>query len=130
MSEKTIHSYFEKVKHKLNNIKKNHEIEFSFDTVRMNVSLEQFKNLMLTYKKRAEVKKYTLLLENTLDISYKYDLNSLNSYRVSISGLEQINNFISKFTIQDRYNNVILIDALTSILNNTPNFTIIEKKKK
>lgn len=75
------------------NIKSSDELELSFGSKNYPLSLYNFNNL-LKYIKFKKTDTTNLVQENIIDVLYNYDPKSNSSYRISISGFDQINTFI------------------------------------
>lgn len=123
MTEILSKDFLNNVKDKLRNIKSINEAEISLNIS----SLTIFNNILKSLKKRAIQNKLIFKLENTLDVAYNYDNNSLSSYRITISELENINNILSN--IYERENHVVFALLSSYILQKKDNITIIEKTK-
>ena len=89
----------EKIKNMCKNIKFNDELEVSFGSSKKPISLKKFHNL-LKYIKFKSLRDQ-LIIENstTLDIIYSYDQKTFSTYRLTINGINQINNFIQNYSL-------------------------------
>lgn len=83
-----------KVKEFCNKIKPNDELEVSFGSQKKPISLKKFNNLLKYINFRSTKENLNKSNFTQLDITYSYDSNSLSNYRISINGIEQINNLI------------------------------------
>jgi len=102
-------------------IDKNDEFEVMFNNYRNDNSLAlvDFMNVMKYIKHRNEVDKLPLTETITLDVFY-------NEYRISISGLENINNFLG--LVYQRKNNHVFSILVEQYLDK-PGFILIRKEK-
>ena len=111
------------VKKTLSSIDLDEEFEFVFDPL----TLEQFKNTLEFLKKYSDDKKYKLVTEDYLDISYYYNNDTIHKKRISIKTIDLINQTMS--SISNRNNNVIFALLVHKILSRDDNIEIIDKIK-
>ena len=83
-----------KIKEFCNKIKQNDELGVSFGSQKNPISLKKFNNLLKYINFRSIKENLNKSNSTQLDITYSYDPNSLSNYRISINGIEQINNLI------------------------------------
>ena len=76
--------------------KPNDELEVSFGSAKKPISLKKFHNLLKYIKNRSVRDNLQKEVSTTLDISNRYDQSSFSTYRISISGIKNINDFIEK----------------------------------
>jgi len=91
------------------------------------ITLSQYIDICNYLFKRSKTNTF---IEDSLDISYKYDSNSLNNYRITINGIERINRFLTNVSL--RKNNSIFSIFVNNILNQKTkdkDFYIIHKIK-
>ena len=103
-------------------IKNNNELEFIFNAwnVHEPVSLTSYKEIIKYLKYRNLNDKLSLNIINNLDISY-------DQYRITIDGIENINNNINNSI--NRNSSIIFSLLATQIINKDPNISIINKVK-
>jgi len=112
----------------LNKTKINDEFEVMFNNYKKDnkLSIIKFMNILKYIKYRSEKEKLVLRNEVILDIIFDYEIN--NSYRVSIYGIKNINEFLN--LVHQRSNHIlfsILINNIEFIKND--NFKYIRKSK-
>jgi len=83
-----------RVKEICNKINPNDELEVSFGSQKKPISLKKFNNLLKYINFRSIRDKIQKNHSTQIDITYSYDQKSMSNYRISINGIEQINNFI------------------------------------
>ena len=119
-----------KVKQICKNIKKDDELEVSFGGVKSPINLKKYYNLLKYQNYRSKRDKLKIEKITTLDISYTYEKGSSSTYRISITSIDEINNFIQNNNLlknhtifskqismlinQDNSNNIILINKIKS----------------
>lgn len=110
------------------NMKKNDEYEIAFNNFRKDnpLGLGKFMSILKYLKYRSEKTKVKLESSTTLDVSYNYMGN--NSYRVTINGLSDINNFLN--LVHSRKNHIIFSILMGKVVNDKDvNFTLMNKIK-
>lgn len=114
--------FIEFISKKLGNVNTDHEVEIGFDK-RLPISLRLAQKLIMAHRARvSKNKNYKLLLNNTLDINYNYDHKKLNSYRITISGKDDIESVVAKYANKE---NVYIFKSLVT----DNNYEIINKQK-
>lgn len=118
------------IKKSFDNLLNDEEFELMFNNYNKNnpLVLTKYLNILKYLIHRSDVNKLKLKKENTLDISYNYDKDTFNIYRISIDGMENINNIIKK--IYNRKNHVIFSILASKIKNNSDKSISIIKKIK
>uniref|UniRef100_A0A6C0H7I9 mRNA cap 0 methyltransferase domain-containing protein n=1 Tax=viral metagenome TaxID=1070528 RepID=A0A6C0H7I9_9ZZZZ len=104
----------------------NYEFEIMFNNYHLNnkLSFVNFIDVLNFIKYRSQEKSMKLINEITLDISYNYNDN--NVYRISIKGLDKINNILN--SVYQRKNHIIF-SLLCNNYNNDKDIIFINKKK-
>jgi SAM-dependent methyltransferase len=121
------HVDFDIIKPLLINAKKNDEFEISFRTSEYKITLEKYTILLKYLIKTSKEKNFKLERNEYLNVSYNYDYQNLNNYRITVNGIENINYNISK--IYQRENHVIFSILLNKMINGDKNITIMNKIK-
>jgi SAM-dependent methyltransferase len=101
------------------NIKKNDELEVSFGSQAKPISLKKFNNLLKYINFRSKRDNLEKINNTQLDILYSYDPKSMSTYRLSINGIEQINDLIENNSLLK--NHTIFSKQLRSYLNQDKN---------
>jgi hypothetical protein len=83
-----------KIKKICNNAKANDELEVGFGSAKKQISLKKFYNLLKFLKSKSLKDKLIFEKTTSLDLSYIYNQKTYSSFRLSINGQNQINNFI------------------------------------
>lgn len=115
------------VKKLFSSLNKQDEFEVMFNNFRDDnkLSFNKFMNVLKYLRWRSDMdKKEKLIYEENLDVVYNYANN--DSYRVSISDNEKINNFLN--FVHLRKNHIIISILLTQFINDK-NFQFIKKTK-
>jgi SAM-dependent methyltransferase len=112
----------------LKSVKKNDEFEVGFRTHDYKITLEKY-TILLKYliNKSRENPDMKLEKNEYLNISYNYDYQNMNNYRITVNGLENINSHISQ--IFQRENHVIFSILLNKMCNGDKNISIMKKIK-
>jgi SAM-dependent methyltransferase len=111
----------------LKDIKKGDEFEIGFKTKDFLISSDKYINLLKYFVKLSKDNQYKIIQEQTLNISYNYDYENYNNYRITVSGLENINEKISQ--IYQRENHVIFSLLLGQYMNGDKSISAINKIK-
>jgi len=104
----------------------NDEFEIMFNNYKSDnkLSIIKFKDALKYLKWKSDSENKVILSTTTLDIGYGYENNS--TYRVTITGLENINKILN--LVHQRKNHIIF-SILVSQFHSDPNFTFINKVK-
>jgi len=111
----------------LSKAKKGDEIEIGFKQSEYKISLEKY-ILLLKYlvavskNNNLEIKK-----EESLNVSYNYDYENFNNYRIAIKGIDNINNKLG--SIAHRENHVIFSMLLSQFIDGDKSIEVLEKIK-
>jgi SAM-dependent methyltransferase len=92
-----------KIKNICKDNKLNDELEVGFGSTKKPISLKKFHNLLKYIKNRSIRDKLKKEVQTTLDISYIYEQSSFSSYRITITGIKNINNFIQIHSLQKNH---------------------------
>ena len=106
----------------------NDEFEIMFNNYKTDnkLSIIKFMNVLKYLKYRSDNEKNNLLHEVVLDVTFGYD--SMVSYRVSITGIKEINDFLN--LVHQRTNHIIFSILLTqSEFTQNPNVKYIKKQE-
>jgi len=99
------------------------EFEFMFNNYANNpLTISKFLHV-LDYMRVKSKSKIKMEEYDSLDVNYNYDKNNLNSYRVSIDGVDKINKMMAM--VHKRLNHVIF----SILISNDEDLTIINKVK-
>jgi len=91
-------------------------------------NMKTFLDILKFMKYYNQENKFKIEQTNTLDISYNYDKNNYHTYRLSINGIERINELMA--IMNNRKNHVIFSLLVANILNDSDkDLTIINKLK-
>lgn len=116
-----------KIKKICNNIKPNDELEVSFGSARKPINLKKFHDLLkyINFKSQSGLKSET---QTTLDIIYNHDQKTNSSYRLTINGIEQINDLIQTNSLLK--NNTLFSKQVRLFINrDNENIILINKIK-
>ena len=113
-----------KIKTMCGSIKKDDELEVSFGSKINPISLKCFHDLLMLLIAKSSNNK--IINTTTLDILYNYD-DTASTYRLSILGIENINNFIDNNNIYNKNN--ILFSKQVRLLKSNNNIILINKIK-
>lgn len=120
-----------KIKKICSNIKPNSELEVTFGNKYKPISLKKFHNLVKYLNVRMKRDKFKLVHNTTLDIIYNYDQKTNSTYRITVSDIDKINNFIQSNNLLK--NHTIFSKQVRTCLDNlegdTKNIFIINKVK-
>lgn len=120
----------DKIKDIYKNLESDDEFEIMFGGYNKhnNINMKKFLDIMKYLKKYSNDNKLKLEYSNTLDIAYNYDKNTNDTYRLSLIGLDKINNLMS--SLNGRKNHIIFSILCSKILNDdNENLEIINKIK-
>ena len=114
-----------------NSINKTDEFEIMFNNYRNDnkLSLNNFVNVLKYLKWRGDTESLEIINEHILDVVYMEDIDKSNNkvvYRVSIYGMDTINNFLK--LVHMRKNHIIFSILMTQF-NNDSNFIFTKKTK-
>ena len=98
----------------LSKAKKGDEIEIGFKQNEYKISLEKYIVLLKYLVTLGKANKLKIIQEDSLNVSYNYDYENFNNYRIAIKGLENINKKISN--ISHRENHVIFSMLLSEYI--------------
>ena len=104
------------IKKLFSSLNKNDEFEVMFNNYKQDnkLSFNKFMNMLKYLKWKSDTEDYKINFEESLDISYNYENNSV--YRVSVLGNENINNFLN--LVHLRKNHIIFSILFTQFINN------------
>ncbi len=119
----------EKVKKICKGLKKDDELEVSFGSIKNPINLKRYYNLLKYQNYRSKRDKLKIEKSTTLDISYSYEKSSSSTYRITITNLNEINNFIYNNNLLK--NHTIFSKQISMFINqnNSNNITLINKIK-
>merc|ERR1711991_605205 len=120
----------DKIKDIYKNLGSDDEFEIMFGGYNKNnsINMKKFLDIMKYLKKYSNDNKLKLEYSNTLDIGYNYNKNTNDTYRLSLIGLDKINNLMS--SLHGRKNHIIFSILCSKILNDdSENLEIINKIK-
>lgn len=105
---------------------KNDEFEVMFNNYRFDnkLSINDFMKVLKYVRWRSDEQNLKLYSKTSLDVVYMQE--RLNVYRVSINGIDNINNFLN--LVHERKNHVVFTILLTQFLNNE-HIELIRKEK-
>jgi len=112
----------------LNKLNTDDEFEIMFNNYKNDnkLSINKFMDILKYLKYRSNTEKLVLNHEVILDVIFDYEQN--NVYRISINGIENINDFLN--LVHQRSNHVLFSILLTqSEFTNNENFKYIRKQK-
>ena len=89
----------------LNNISIGDEFEASFKTKDYKITLEKYIILVKYLMKKSQENNMKLEEENYLNVSYNYDYQDFNNYRLTVTGAKNINDKL--LNIYQRENHII-----------------------
>ncbi len=95
--------------------KKGDEFEISFKQNEYKITLEKYITLLKYLVSTGKNKKLQVEKSDYLNVSYNYDYESFNNYRITINGLENINTRLA--SIAHRENHVIFSMLLSEYIN-------------
>jgi SAM-dependent methyltransferase len=107
--------------------KKGDEFEIGFKQNEYKITLEKYITLLKYLASMAKTKNLTVSKENTLNVSYNYDYENFNNYRISIEGLDNINKKLGN--IAHRENHVIFSMLLAEYENGENSIKVMNKLK-
>jgi hypothetical protein len=98
----------------LTKAKKGDELEIGFRQNQFKISLEKYIILLKYLVSIGKTNNFKIIQEDTLNVSYNYDYENFNNYRIAIKGLENINKKIS--SMAHRENHVIFSMLLSEYI--------------
>lgn len=104
-------------------IEKDDEIEISFLPKVSKLTLEKYITLLKFFSNSLK----TIVTQDTLNVSYSYNFDTLNNYRITIDGLDSINKTINE--IHSRENHIIFSLLREQVRNNVENISAMDKHK-
>lgn len=112
-----------------NSAKKDDEIEIGFLQNQYKISLEKYIVLLKYFAMMSKTHNYKIVKEDTLNVSYNYDYEDYNNYRITVHGLENINSKLN--AISHRENHVIFSILFSQFLDkdNNDKLTAMNKIK-
>lgn len=116
------------VKKICSNIKPNSELEVTLGNKNKPMSLKKFHNLIKYLNVRMKRDKLKLVRTTSLDISYTYDQKTYSTYRISVNGIDNINNFIQSNNLLKNHT-IFSKQVLTCLEADVKNIFIINKVK-
>lgn len=112
------------------NLVESDEFEFMFNNYRKDnpLSISKYIYVLKYLSSRSKREKLKVIEEDTLDISYRYDQASNNTYRISISGMDKINSLMNM--LHNRKNHIIFSILISRMqVESDETVTIIKKEK-
>jgi len=95
--------------------KKGDEFEISFKQNDYKITLEKYITLLKYLVSTSKNKNFPIEKTDYLNVSYNYDYESFNNYRITVNGLENINTKLA--SIAHRENHVIFSMLLSEYIN-------------
>ena len=120
----------ERITKNYNNLDPDDEFEVMFGGYNKSnhISQKKFLDIMKFLKMYSVENKMVLENTNTLDVSYNYDKNNFHTYRISINGVDRINNLMS--SLHNRKNHIIFSILASKLVNDDDDsLSIINKMK-
>lgn len=111
----------------LNQVSEGDEFEASFKTRDYKITLEKYIIILKYLVKLSKENEMKLEKQDYLNISYNYDYQDFNNYRITVDGLQNINDNISN--IYQRENHIIFSMLLNKSINGDKTITIMKKLK-
>ena len=120
---------FERIKSIYDKLSNNNEFEIMFNnyTSKNKLSMNSFNNAICYVIQHCNNNKYNIVKEISLDITYGYNQENFDSYRVTINGIKQINNLMNM--LHNRQNHIIFSILVSQYLSDKEGITIIHKHK-
>lgn len=113
-----------KIKNIINGNTKDHEFEIIFGKNKINYS--EFLDLLKYIGFKSKLENISIETHISLDMIYNYDKVNRTSYRLSVKGLDKINEMMS--VIHNRKNHVIFSILVTEMMNSTDNSISVIRK--
>jgi SAM-dependent methyltransferase len=111
----------------LSKAKKGDEIEIGFRQSEYKISLEKYIVLLKYLATIAKNNKLEIKRDDSLNVSYNYDYESFNNYRIAVKGIDNINMKMSN--ISHRENHVIFSMLLSQYAEGDKTIEVMEKIK-
>ena len=107
--------------------KKGDEFEIGFKQNEYKITLEKYITLLKYLVSLAKSDNLQIIKEDTLNVSYNYDYENFNNYRIAIKGIDNINNKLG--SIAHRENHVIFSMLLSQFIDGDKSIEVLEKIK-
>ena len=107
----------------LSTISPGDEFEIGFKQNEYKITMERYIILLKYFATMSREHKYKLEQTDTLNVSYNYDYEDFNNYRVTIHGIDNINKKMNK--ISHRENHVIFSMLFTDFINQDKSENVI-----
>lgn len=119
----------ERIKNIYDKLSDNNEFEIMFNnyTSKNKLSMSSFNNALCYVIKHSNTNNYNLVKDISLDITYGYNRENFDSYRITINGLKQINNQMNM--LHNRQNHIIFSILVSEYSSNKEGITFIHKHK-
>ena len=119
----------ERIRNNYDKLSDNNEFEIMFNNYspKNKLSMSSFNNALCYVIKHSNNNKFKLVKEISLDITYGYNRENFDSYRITINGLKQINSSMNM--LHNRQNHIIFSILTSQYLNGKEDISIINKHK-
>lgn len=107
----------------LSTISPGDEFEIGFKQSEYKITMERYIILLKYFAMMSHEHKYKIEQTDTLNVSYNYDYQDFNNYRVTIHGLDNINKKMNK--ISHRENHIIFSMLFTDFINQDKSENVI-----